>query len=134
MPALKPPRCTTSARGRLGPRPAAKPGAVAPAICDSRHSYPAGKAADQATGRSGNNDLVTLRFRLAESRDVGGIVGLVDSAYRGDASREGWTTEADLLDGQRTDTEAVSAVIDARGSAMLVAEADGQLAGCYQLE
>lgn len=61
-------------------------------------------------------------------------MGLVDSAYRGDASRAGWTTEADLLEGQRTDTEAVSAVIDARGSAMLVAEADGQLAGCCQLE
>ena len=61
-------------------------------------------------------------------------MGLVDSAYRGDASRAGWTTEADLLDGQRTDAEAVSAVVDARGSAMLVAEADGHLAGCCQLE
>ena len=77
---------------------------------------------------------MTLRFRLAELRDVGAIVGLVDSAYRGDASRAGWTTEADLLDGQRTDAEAVSAIVDARGSAMLVAEADGQLTGCCQLE
>lgn len=75
-----------------------------------------------------------LRFRLAESRDVRAIVGLVDSAYRGDASRAGWTTEADLLDGQRTDTEAVSAIVGARGSIMLVAEAGGQLAGCCQLE
>jgi ribosomal protein S18 acetylase RimI-like enzyme len=75
-----------------------------------------------------------LRFRLAESPDVGAIVGLVDSAYRGDASRAGWTTEADLLDGPRTDTETVSAVVDAPGSVMLVAEADGHLAGCCQLE
>jgi ribosomal protein S18 acetylase RimI-like enzyme len=77
---------------------------------------------------------VALRFRLAGSRDVGAIVRLVDSAYRGDASRAGWTTEADLLDGQRTDAEAVSAVVDAGGSAMLMAEADGHLAGCCQLE
>jgi ribosomal protein S18 acetylase RimI-like enzyme len=77
---------------------------------------------------------VALRFRLAESRDVEAIVDLVDSAYRGDASRAGWTTEADLLDGQRTDTEAVSAIVDARRSVMLVAEAGGQLAGCCQLE
>jgi ribosomal protein S18 acetylase RimI-like enzyme len=77
---------------------------------------------------------VALRFRLAETQDILAIVDLVDSAYRGDASRAGWTTEADLLDGQRTDTEAVSAVVDARDSAMLVAEADGQLAGCCQLE
>ena len=77
---------------------------------------------------------MALRFRLAGSRDVGAIVRLVDSAYRGDASRSGWTTEADLLDGQRTDAEAVSAVVDAGGSAMLVAEAGGHLAGCCQLE
>jgi GNAT superfamily N-acetyltransferase len=77
---------------------------------------------------------VALRFRLAEPRDVAAIVGLVESAYRGDASRAGWTTEADLLDGQRTDTEAVSAIVRGRGSVMLVAEADGQLAGCCNLE
>ena len=77
---------------------------------------------------------MALRFRLAGSRDVGAIVRLVDSAYRGDASRAGWTTEADLLDGQRTDAEAVSAAVDAGGGAMLVAEADGHLAGCCQLE
>lgn len=77
---------------------------------------------------------MALRFRVAESRDVGAIVRLVDSAYRGDVSRAGWTTEADLLDGQRTDTEAVSAIVDAHGSTMLVAEAGGHLAGCCQLE
>lgn len=77
---------------------------------------------------------MALRFRLAGSPDVGAIVRLVDSAYRGDASRAGWTTEADLLDGQRTDAKAVSTVVDARDSAMLVAEADGHLAGCCQLE
>jgi GNAT superfamily N-acetyltransferase len=78
--------------------------------------------------------MMPLRFRLAEPRDVAAIVVLVDSAYRGDASRAGWTTEADLLDGQRTDTEAVSAIVRGRGSVMLVAEADGQLAGCCNLE
>ena len=75
-----------------------------------------------------------MRFRPAGSPDVAAIVGLVDSAYRGDASQAGWTTEADLLDGQRTDAEAVSAIVHARGSAMLVAEADGHLVGCCQLE
>jgi ribosomal protein S18 acetylase RimI-like enzyme len=74
------------------------------------------------------------RLRRAGPRDVAAIVGLIDSAYRGDASQAGWTTEADLLDGQRTDAEAVSAIVGARGSVMLVAEADGQLAGCCQLE
>jgi ribosomal protein S18 acetylase RimI-like enzyme len=77
---------------------------------------------------------VTLVFRLAEERDVPAIVGLIESAYRGEASRAGWTTEADLIGGQRTDADAVLAVLRTPGSAMLLAEADGQLAGCCQLE
>ena len=44
----------------------------------------------------------TLAFRAAHAGDLPAVVALVESAYRGDASRAGWTTEADLLDGQRT--------------------------------
>lgn len=62
------------------------------------------------------------------------IVGVVESAYRGEGSREGWTTEADLLDGQRTDPEAVSETLAAPGSVVLLAETDGALAGCCHLE
>ena len=43
-----------------------------------------------------------LRFRAATPADVPAIVALVESAYRGDSSRAGWTTEADLLEGRRT--------------------------------
>jgi len=39
-----------------------------------------------------------LEFRCATFADVADVVRLVESAYRGDASRAGWTTEADLLD------------------------------------
>jgi ribosomal protein S18 acetylase RimI-like enzyme len=77
---------------------------------------------------------VTLGFRFAEERDVPALVDLIESAYRGETSRMGWTTEADLLGGQRTDADAVRAVLRKPGSAMLVAEADGRLAGCCQLE
>jgi len=76
----------------------------------------------------------TLAFRFARSADVPAIVDLVESAYRGESSRAGWTTEADLLDGQRTDAEAISAVVAGRSSAMLLAEADGKLVGCCQLQ
>jgi ribosomal protein S18 acetylase RimI-like enzyme len=44
-----------------------------------------------------------LFFRPAALSDSDAIVALVTSAYRGDASRAGWTTEADLLDGPRID-------------------------------
>jgi len=42
-------------------------------------------------------------IRVATVGDVPRIVALIESAYRGDSSRTGWTTEADLLDGRRTD-------------------------------
>jgi len=77
---------------------------------------------------------VTLTFRFAEARDVPAIVTLVESAYRGDASREGWTTEADLLDGNRTDDQAVESVLAAPGSVMLLAESGGQLAASCHLD
>ena len=81
----------------------------------------------------GNGDR-TLTFRFAHAGDVAAVVALVESAYRGESSRAGWTTEADLLDGRRTDADAISAVIAGRDSVMLLAEAGGQLAGCCQLE
>ena len=58
------------------------------------------------------------------------IVALVESAYRGESSRSGWTTEADLLDGQRTDPREVESVLDH----VVVAEGDdGELLGCCTL-
>lgn len=75
-----------------------------------------------------------LTFRHASATDVEAIVALVESAYRGEASRAGWTTEADLLDGQRTDAAAVADILRSPGSTMLLADADGALVGCCQLE
>lgn len=54
------------------------------------------------------------------------MVDLVESAYRGDASRAGWTTEADLLGGQRTDGSEMTGLIAADDSLVLVAEMDGR--------
>lgn len=50
-------------------------------------------------------------FRVAEPADVDAIVALVESAYRGESSEAGWTTEAHLIDGQRTDANEVSSLI-----------------------
>ncbi|MFE6650106.1 GNAT family N-acetyltransferase [Nocardioides sp. NPDC057772] len=79
-----------------------------------------------------------LTFRDATFSDVDALVGLIESAYRGDASRAGWTTEADLLAGQRTDPEGVREVITAPGSRLLVAEPAAERAAeivaCCQLQ
>ncbi|MFJ7200559.1 MULTISPECIES: GNAT family N-acetyltransferase [unclassified Streptomyces] len=75
-----------------------------------------------------------LTFRDAADADVPALVTLIESAYRGDSSRAGWTTEADILQGQRTDPDGVRQVIEAPGSRLLVVERDGELAACCQLE
>ena len=75
-----------------------------------------------------------LTFRDAVDSDVDALVALVESAYRGDSSRVGWTTEADILAGQRTDAEGVRAVVVAPDSRLLTVERDGALVACCQLE
>ncbi|MGC0342950.1 GNAT family N-acetyltransferase [Streptomyces sp. SLBN-8D4] len=75
-----------------------------------------------------------LTFRDATDADVDTLVALVESAYRGDDSRAGWTTEADILAGQRTDPEGVLAVIKSPDSKLLTVERDGQVVACCQLE
>ncbi|WP_392970514.1 GNAT family N-acetyltransferase [Streptomyces sp. LN245] len=75
-----------------------------------------------------------LTFRDAVDSDVDALVALVESAYRGDSSRVGWTTEADILAGRRTDAEGVRAVVEAPDSRLLTVERDGALVACCQLE
>ena len=73
--------------------------------------------------------------RDAIAADIAAIVALVTSAYRGDASRAGWTTEADLLDGQRIDDEAVRALLTETNpaSTVLLASQDGVLLACCHI-
>lgn len=77
---------------------------------------------------------MSLAFRPATLADIDALLDLVESAYRGDSSRKGWTTEADLLDGQRTDQDGLRATIDKDGSLIVLAERDGELLGCANLE
>ncbi|MET8662479.1 GNAT family N-acetyltransferase [Streptomyces griseus] len=79
-------------------------------------------------------DTDELTFRDAAGADVPALVALIESAYRGDSSRTGWTTEADILQGQRTDEQGVRAVIDAPASRLLAVERGGELVACCQLE
>ena len=60
---------------------------------------------------------------------------LVNSAYRGDASRKGWTTEADLLEGElRTDEPSLSQLLKNPNAVMLKFVSDDHIAGCVYLE
>ena len=71
-----------------------------------------------------------LTFRTATAADIPALVSLVTSAYRGEVSKQGWTTEADLLDGQRIDPEGLLHDIERTRSRILIAERDGQMLAC----
>jgi ribosomal protein S18 acetylase RimI-like enzyme len=73
---------------------------------------------------------------IATDADLDAIAALVNSAYRGESSRTGWTTEADFLDGQRTDPERLRAELAAKPGAVLLAlrDDDGALIGSVWLE
>lgn len=65
--------------------------------------------------------------------DAHSLNQLVNSAYRGDTSREGWTTEADLLDGTRIDEAAMRDLIEKPGTVILTYREAGELLGCVEL-
>jgi ribosomal protein S18 acetylase RimI-like enzyme len=68
------------------------------------------------------NSAQPIVFRNATLADVSTVIELVESAYRGEASRAGWTTEADLLDGQRTDELEIREIISGAHSRIRLAQ------------
>lgn len=76
----------------------------------------------------------SISFRCAAQAEVEAIVTLVNSAYRGESSRAGWTTEADLLDGQRTDAEEIEHLIGAADSLILFCLRGDEIIGSVHLE
>ncbi len=83
-------------------------------------------------------NVMPVALRVAIPADAPALERLVNSAYRGDSSRAGWTTEADLLGGQRVDVAGLRDTIlrgATRGDVVILVheDADG-LAACVQLE
>ena len=66
-------------------------------------------------------------FRPATPADIPALHALIESAYRGESARQGWSHEADLLGGQRTDVEALAEIIADPMQTIIVADA---LTGC----
>lgn len=67
--------------------------------------------------------MTDLSFRKATPADVPSVLALVRSAYRGDASRTGWTTEADLVTDDRIDENGLLQKINEPNGQVLVARA-----------
>jgi N-acetylglutamate synthase-like GNAT family acetyltransferase len=74
-----------------------------------------------------------ILFRSASQDDLREAHALIESAYRGDTAKAGWTHEADLLDDQRTDIDTLSSIIHNPDEMLLIALAGGTIIGCVQL-
>jgi ribosomal protein S18 acetylase RimI-like enzyme len=59
---------------------------------------------------------------------------LVNSGYRGETSKKGWTTEADLLDGTRTNRADIENMIGQPGSMVLLCTEGADVIGTAHLE
>lgn len=81
-----------------------------------------------------DSNQLEIHIRPATGGDVEGLVELVNSSYRGESSRRGWTTEADLLDGQRLDADLLAQELMTANCHILVMEATGLLVGCIRME
>lgn len=66
--------------------------------------------------------------------DAPALDKLVNSAYRGDSSRQGWTTEADLLDGTRTDSAAIKELIESSDITILKYVESNEILACVELK
>jgi ribosomal protein S18 acetylase RimI-like enzyme len=75
-----------------------------------------------------------LKYQIAKPGDEKQISDLVNSAYRGESSKKGWTTEADLLGGQRTDPLAIQDLILNPQTVLLCAFENSKLIGVVQLQ
>jgi GNAT superfamily N-acetyltransferase len=75
-----------------------------------------------------------LAYRPATSADAPLIAALVNSAYRGDSSRAGWTTEADLISGARTDEGEIRRLLAESGSMILLCLQAGEIIGSVHLK
>jgi len=77
---------------------------------------------------------ISLTTRPAATAEAPALVALVNSAYRGDSSKAGWTTEADLLGGQRIDIEGLTEMMVRPGNVILLHERDHVPVACVHLE
>jgi N-acetylglutamate synthase-like GNAT family acetyltransferase len=71
-----------------------------------------------------------LAFRFAGATDAPAIAALIESAYRGNESIQGWTTEAHLIEGNRTSVAEIEGYIANPNARFVVAFEAGTLIGC----
>lgn len=73
------------------------------------------------------------KIQPATPADVPALNKLVNSAYRGESSRKGWDSEADLIDGSRIDEAILHDLIKEKNTTVLKYTEGGVILGCVEL-
>lgn len=74
-----------------------------------------------------------INIKKATLADVSALNTLVNGAYRGDSGRQGWTTEADLIDGTRIDETILEGLLKRSDTTVLTYREENTLLGCVEL-
>lgn len=75
-----------------------------------------------------------IKFQIAGLKDAEKITALVNSVYRGENSKKGWTTEADFLSGIRITEVKVKEIIEGKNDVIILALLEGIIIGGVHLE
>jgi len=65
--------------------------------------------------------------------DIPALHALIESAYRGDSARTGWSHEADLLDGQRINPQGIALILADEAQRLLVLRDGSEIRACVDL-
>ena len=72
---------------------------------------------------------------IATPADISALKNLLNQAYRGESSKQGWTTEADIIAGDtRTDEADLEKVMRHAGSIFLIYSKENRIIGCVNLK
>jgi ribosomal protein S18 acetylase RimI-like enzyme len=80
--------------------------------------------------------LRSMNITKANENDIPGLVKLLNSAYRGDESKKGWTTEADMISGELRTDEANMKELMGKSTAVFLKYTNEQneIEGCVYLD
>jgi GNAT superfamily N-acetyltransferase len=74
-----------------------------------------------------------VNFKMAVYSDISALNILINQSYRGESAKKGWTSEADLIQGLRTDPTALTELLDDPHGAILMMYQNNELRGCVHL-
>lgn len=75
------------------------------------------------------------KINFAAVADIAAVRDLINNAYRGESSKQGWTNEANLIAGDiRTTDKMLQEVIERAGSVILIYKQDDVIIGCVNLQ